>query len=223
MQQANQIVCLQAQGAVPSTAQGMSSTTYSKKVEIFNNPGEYNGFKAKFEEWWAKAQAWLKVNKHAIPACSQDAISAIFSWLKGHKAGPFTQVHLTQAAQGTYTWTRLVSNIEGLFCTINKKGWACKELHELKQGKLPTDDFIMKWEALYLQAEVYDLHVVELLEWNTVPGTIARIFQEGKWMEDLIDYLKEIRTVGLARESLDFIMGQTQYRNNYKSDRKSVV
>ena len=36
-------------------------------------------------------------------------------------------------------------------------------------------------------------------------------------MEDLIDYLKEIRTVGLARESLDFIMGQTQYRNNYKS------
>ena len=34
MQQANQIACLQAQGAGPSTAQGSSSTTYLKKVEI---------------------------------------------------------------------------------------------------------------------------------------------------------------------------------------------
>ena len=50
-----------------------------------------------------------------------------------------------------------------------------------------------------------------------MPGTIARIFQEGKWMEDLIDYLKEIWRLSSARESLDFIMGQTQYRNNYKS------
>ena len=75
----------------------------------------------------------------------------------------------------------------------------------------------MKWEALYLQVEIDDLHAVELLEKNTAPGTIARIFQEGKWMEDPIDYLKEIWRVGLARESLDFIMGQTQHRNNYKS------
>ena len=46
---------------------------------------------------------------------------------------------------------------------------------------------------------------------------IARIFQEGKQMEDPIDYLKEIQRVSLARESLDFMMGQTQYRSNYKS------
>ena len=93
-----------------------------------------------------------------------------------------------------------------MFCTTNKKDWARKELHELKQGKLPTDDFIVKWEALYLQAEVDDLHIVELLERNTVPGTISRIFQECKWMEDLIDYLKEIWRVGSARENLNFIM-----------------
>ena len=95
MQQANQIVCLQAQGAGPSTAQGSSSATYSKKVEIFNDPGEYDRSKAKFEEWWAKTQAWLKVNKHAIPAGSQDAVSAILSQLKGPKASSFAQVHLT--------------------------------------------------------------------------------------------------------------------------------
>ena len=57
MQQANQIACVQAQEAGSSTAQGSSTTAYSKKVEIFNNPGEYDRSKAMFEEWWAKAQA----------------------------------------------------------------------------------------------------------------------------------------------------------------------
>ena len=151
-----------------------------------------------------------------IPASSQDAVSAVLSQLKGPKAGPFAQVCLMQAAQGTYMWRRLVNNVEGLFCTTNKKDWAQKELWELKQGKLPTDDFIVKWEALYLQAEVDNSHAVKLLEQNTMPGTIARIFQGGKQMDDPIDYLKEIWRVGLARESLDFIMGQTQYRHNYK-------
>ena len=75
----------------------------------------------------------------------------------------------------------------------------------------------MKWEALYLQAKVDNSHVVELLEQNTAPGTIARIFQEGKWMEDPIDYLKEIKRAGSTRESLDFIMGRTQYQSNHKS------
>ena len=107
-----------------------------------------------------------------------------------------------QVAQGTYTWRCLVNDIEGLFCTTNKD-WAWKELCELKQGKLPTDDFIVKWEALYLQVEVDDLHMVELLECNTMPGMIARILQEGKWMEDLKDYIKEIQRVSLAKESLD--------------------
>ena len=94
----------QAQGAGPSTAQAMTSTSsYSRKVEIFNDPGEYDGSKVKFEEWWAKMQAWLMVNQHAIPASLQDVVVAVLSCLKGLKAGPFTQVCLTQAAQGTYT------------------------------------------------------------------------------------------------------------------------
>ena len=95
----------QAQGAGPSTAQGTATTSsYSKKVEIFDNPGEYDGSKVKFEEWWVEMQAWLTVNQHAIPAGSQDTVGAVLSWLKGPKAGPFAQVCLTQAAQDTYTW-----------------------------------------------------------------------------------------------------------------------
>ena len=41
----------QAQGAGSSTAQATATTSsYSKKVEIFNDPGEYDGSKAKFTE-----------------------------------------------------------------------------------------------------------------------------------------------------------------------------
>ena len=219
-QQNNKIVHLQVQmwmNTAAMTAAPTTSGSYSKKVEIFTDPREYDRSKAKFKEWWAKAQAWLKVNKHTIPEGSQDAVGAIFSWLKGPKAGPFAQVCLMQVAQGLYTWPELVCDVEGLFHTTNKKDWARKELCELKQGKLPTNDFIVKWEALYLQAEVNNSHAVELLEWNTMPGMISRILQEGKRAEDPIDYLKEIWRVSSARESLDFIIGRTQYRNNYKS------
>ena len=114
-------------------------------------------------------------------------------------------------------WNQLVNDVEGLFHTTNKKDWERKDLHKLKQGKLPMDNFIVKWEALYLQAEIDNLHAIELLERNTTPGTIARIFQEGKRMEDPIDYIKEIWRVSLARETLDFIMGWIQYRSSYKS------
>jgi hypothetical protein len=34
----------------------------SSKVEIFSDPGSYDGSKAKFEEWWTKAQAWIDCN-----------------------------------------------------------------------------------------------------------------------------------------------------------------
>ena len=131
-QQNNQIAHLQVQMRTNTTATAapaqLTSTSYSKKVKIFTDPGEYDGSKAKFEEWWAKAQVWLKVNEHAIPEGSQDAVRAILAWLKGPKAGPFAQVCLTQAAQGFYTWPELVRDVEGLFHTTNKKDWARKEL-----------------------------------------------------------------------------------------------
>ena len=48
---------MQGQRAGSSTAQGSTSTSYSKKVEIFTDSGEYDGSRMKFEEWWVKAQA----------------------------------------------------------------------------------------------------------------------------------------------------------------------
>ena len=36
----------------------------SAKIEIFSDPGPYDGFKAKFKEWWMKACAWMDCNPH---------------------------------------------------------------------------------------------------------------------------------------------------------------
>ena len=51
LQIANLQLQAQGQGAGPSTAQAIApASLYSKKVEIFNDPGEYDGSKVKFEE-----------------------------------------------------------------------------------------------------------------------------------------------------------------------------
>ena len=36
----------------------------SGKIEIFSDPGPYDSSKAKFEEWWMKAHAWMDCNPH---------------------------------------------------------------------------------------------------------------------------------------------------------------
>ena len=40
----------------------MSLIVLSFKVEIFTDPGTYDGSKAKFKEWWTKMKAWLDCN-----------------------------------------------------------------------------------------------------------------------------------------------------------------
>ena len=34
----------------------------SSKVEIFTDPGTYNGSKTKFKDWWTKMKTWLDCN-----------------------------------------------------------------------------------------------------------------------------------------------------------------
>ena len=36
-----------------------SSGSRGTKVEIFQDPGSYDGSASKFEEWWTKMNAWL--------------------------------------------------------------------------------------------------------------------------------------------------------------------
>ena len=87
-------------------------------------------------------------------------------------------------------------------------------LHHEVEGPVPSSRgrWLIHWFLAFIL-----IIFIKLLEQNTAPGMIARIFQEEKQMEDLIDYFKEIWRVSSARESLDFIMDRTQYRSNHKS------
>src|SRR6266576_2665562 len=68
----------------------------SRKIELFADPGEYDGSKAKFEEWWAKMKTWLNVNRSNVQWGSYDAVVAVLSRLKGPTAGRLAQTRLNQ-------------------------------------------------------------------------------------------------------------------------------
>ncbi|KAH7918092.1 hypothetical protein BV22DRAFT_983707, partial [Leucogyrophana mollusca] len=36
--------------------------TFSKKVEVMADPGQYEGDRARFAEWWTKMKVWIKAN-----------------------------------------------------------------------------------------------------------------------------------------------------------------
>ena len=60
------------------TGGGASTAGSTAKVEIFQDPGLYDGSAAKFEEWWTKMNTWLEchpkqfmekdVQGHEVPA-----------------------------------------------------------------------------------------------------------------------------------------------------------
>ena len=66
------------------------------------------------------------------------------------KGRGFVQTRLQQGQ--AYNWNTLVDQMEGLFRSTNQQDWAKEQLRKYYQGVSPTDDFIIKWEAMYQQA-----------------------------------------------------------------------
>lgn len=46
-------------------------------IEVFADLGEYNGSKAKFEEWWIKMKAWLSMNSGTIALNSYKTVVTV--------------------------------------------------------------------------------------------------------------------------------------------------
>src|SRR6266576_539439 len=119
--QAAVIETLRTQAPPPRGNVGGDSGS-SRKVEVFTDPGDYEGNKAKFEEWWSKIKGWLYVNRRSITPESPDAVMAVLSRLKGPKAGQFAQTRLKRGDE--YMWNQLEYEIENLFRATNMKDWA---------------------------------------------------------------------------------------------------
>ena len=79
------------------------------KVEIFQDPGSYDGSASKFEEWWTKMNAWLECHPkqfqekdeegHDVPAL-KPRMYAVLSRLKGSKGSHYAEMELKKLADG---------------------------------------------------------------------------------------------------------------------------
>ena len=103
----------------------------SKKVEVFADPGNFNGEISHFEEWWLKMKTWLNINQPTIPLKSYDAIVAVLSRMK-QKAGTFSAQQLEKGI--AYTWTELEVNIVKQYRPTARPDCARQKLWKLKQG-----------------------------------------------------------------------------------------
>ena len=100
---------------MPAAAAGSLS-----KVEIFTDPGTYNGSKAKFEDWWTKMKVWLNYNLKQFSYIDADrdkiingknCAYAILSCLQDPKGSHFVEVELQKLAnRGTQlqNWKTLI-------------------------------------------------------------------------------------------------------------------
>ena len=108
-------------GITPSTSGG------GTKVEIFQDPGSYDGSASKFEEWWMKMNAWLECHPkqfqekdkqgHDVPAL-KPRMYAVLSRLKGSKGSHYAEMELKKLADGKslhHYWELFAVEIEGVF------------------------------------------------------------------------------------------------------------
>ena len=133
----NQVLAMQAQTTTTATAMAQTA----KISKLLADPGPFDGFMSKFEEWWAKVKAWQAENHLAMPANTDKPVRAVLLCLEGPKARSFARTHLEMLNSGTaYTWTRMCTELEELFRPANQKDWAQKKLQELKQGRMTIDE-----------------------------------------------------------------------------------
>ena len=86
----NQVIALQTKAIATATAMA----NMAKISKLLADPGQFDGFMAKFEEWWAKVEAWQSENHLAMPTNTDKPVCAVLSCLQGPKAGSFARTHL---------------------------------------------------------------------------------------------------------------------------------
>ena len=97
------------------------------KVEIFQDPGSYDGSASKFEEWWTKLNTWLDCHPkqflekdmqgHEVPALKPH-MYAVLSRLKGSKGVHYAKMELKKLADGKSLhryWELFSMGIKGVF------------------------------------------------------------------------------------------------------------
>ena len=108
-----------------------------------------------------------------MPTNTDKPVRAVLSRLEGPKAGSFARTRLEILNTGTaYTWTQLCRELEELFRPANQKDWARKKLRELKQGRMPIDEWIIKFQTYSQSAQLNPGQLIDILKQNIDPSII---------------------------------------------------
>ena len=195
-------------GITPSASGG------GTKVEIFQDPGSYDGSASKFEEWWTKMNAWLECHPkqfqekdeqgHDIPAL-KPCMYAVLSRLKGSKGSHYAEMELKKLADGKSLhryWELFAVEIEGVFRPQLQKDWAHSMLKKHKQtDNMSTVAFIAEFMKLKYYAATEDREAIGLLEDNVHPRIRYQLFSTGRRSLNYDATLIAIKEIGTNLEA----------------------
>ena len=136
-----------------------------------------------------------------MPANTDKPVCAVLSHLEGPKAGSFARTRLEILNnRGAYTWARLCGDLENLFRPANQKDWAQKKLRELKQGRMPIDEWIIKFQTYSQSAQLDQGQLVDIIEQNINPSIIWKFIEEDTHPTNPANYLDKVRKIGQKRQ-----------------------
>ena len=115
---------------------GGGGTGGPSKVEIFQDPGSYDGLASKFAEWWTKMNTWLEC--HPKQFAERDPLGnevlalkphmyVVLSQLKGTKGAHYTEMELKKLIDSKSLhcyWELFTTEIKGLFHPMLQQDWA---------------------------------------------------------------------------------------------------
>ena len=179
------------------------------KVEIFQDPGSYDGSASKFEEWWTKLNTWLDchpkqfsekdVQGHEVPTL-KPWMYTVLSRLKGSKGVHYAEMELKKLADGKSLhryWELFATEIEGVFPPQLQQDWACNALKKLKQtDTMSTVAFIAEFMKLKYYAKTKDSAAIGYLEDNVHPHIRYQLFSTGRRSSDYNAMLIAIKEIG---------------------------
>ena len=195
-------------GLTPSGGSG------GTKVEIFQDPGSYDGSASKFKEWWTKMNAWLECHPkqfqekdeqaHDVPAL-KPRMSTVLSRLKGSKGSHYAEMELKKLADGKSLhryWELFAVEIEGVFRPQLQKDWARTMLKKHKQtDNMSTVAFIAEFMKLKYYTNTEDREAIGLLKDNVHPRIRYQLFSTGRRSANYDATLMAIKEIGTNLEA----------------------
>ena len=179
------------------------------KVEIFQDPGSYDGSASKFKEWWMKLNTWLDCHPkqfsekdmqgHEVPAL-KPCMYAVLSRLKGSKGAHYAKMELKKLADGKSLhqyWELFSTEIEGVFRPQLQQDWAHNALKKLKQtDNMSTVAFIAEFMKLKYYTKTDDGTAIGYLEDNVHPRIRYQLFSMGRCSNNYDATLMAIKEIG---------------------------